>query len=52
MGCDDENYFQLESYTPQWFRCEGEDGDHWTFGDQYWQTRERGFQGVHFEPIW
>ena len=29
-----------------------EDGDHWTFGDQYWQTRERGFQGVHFEPIW
>ena len=56
---DDQYYFQLDSYSPLWFQCEGEPGEdagdtarHWTFGDEYWQVREKGFQGVQFEPIW
>jgi len=50
---------QLESYVPLWFHCDGEAEDEaadterqWRFGDEYWQTRNKGFQGVNFEPIW
>ena len=24
----------------------------WTFNNKYWDQRERGFQGIQFEPLW
>ena len=51
--------FQLEFYSPQWFISEtdledetAESDRQWKFGEKYWDDRDKGFQGVQFEPIW
>jgi len=48
---------QREPFKPVWFHREGEENGEegvarWTFNNKYWEQRERGFQGIQFEPLW
>jgi len=56
---------QLEAYTPAWFtNTSTQPGepepellpDKWRFneeeGNNYWDAREKGFQGIPLEPLW
>jgi len=48
----------MEPYTPLWFVCSEEDDKvqgeamGWKFGETYWDSRNKSFQGVQFEPLW
>lgn len=48
---------QREPFKPVWFHREGEENGEegvarWMFNNKYWEQRERGFQGIQFEPLW
>ena len=33
-------------------KVQGEEGIGWKFGETYWDSRNKSFQGVQFEPLW